>query len=428
MKTRQEATDLPRIKVLWVTNILLPDVASKIGIPSTPFGGWLSLTTRALAEHDNSVEVGVAMRSPTRRFRKIESGGVSYFVLPQRRLDRFDVYQDDVRRTLTDFSPDLLHVEGTEMRHAYRFLNTWPGPRLVSLQGVLNGIAPYELGTLPLAKWLFLGPFRLRPVALAMLIRHYVQFIPRLRVEKKSLLRTTHVVGRTVWDEAQARLLNPNLRYHHVGRPLRDEFSARSWSNRDHTEFRLFFGNGAVPLKGLHFVLRAVAALRDEFPKIRLVVAGENPFALRLLSLKRHLGYPAYIRRLVRKLRLGESLEFCGVIPAEEVSAQMADSEVFVLGSLIENESATLGEAMMLGVPAVVSYAGGVPSMATDEEEVLFYRPEDTAMLAQQIRRLFTTPSLRVRLSNAAKRRARMSYDANSSVSRLISVYRSILS
>ncbi|MCH8476275.1 MAG: glycosyltransferase, partial [Opitutales bacterium] len=45
-----------------------------------------------------------------------------------------------------------------------------------------------------------------------------------------------------------------------------------------------------------------------------------------------------------------------------------------LLPSLIENSPNTLAEAMMMGVPVVAAYAGGVPSMARDEEEVLLYR------------------------------------------------------
>lgn len=415
------------MRILWVTNIVLPEVAESIGLAPTPFGGWLSLTTRALADNYADIQVGVAMRSPTRRFTALNVGGIDYYALPQRHLDRFDVHQVDVDQVISQFSPDILHVEGTEMRHALRFLRTWRGPRVVSLQGVLNGIVPYELGLLPLARWLLVGPPRLWLVALALLTRHAFSFLPRLKVERRSIREATHVIGRTTWDEAHARALNSRLRYHRVGRALRAEFSETCWNSANHSSKTIFFGNGAVPLKGLHIVLRAVASLRTEFPGIRLVVAGESPYTLSALSLKRHLGYAAYIRFLVRRLRLDDCVDFCGVLSASEIGQQMSTAAAFVLGSLVENESATLGEAMMIGLPAVAAYSGGVPSMARDEDEVLFYRAEDPTMLAHQLRRLLSDPVLCARLSAASQVRARHNYDSSRNIESLVAVYESIL-
>lgn len=415
------------MRVLLVANIILPEIAHLIGINPTPFGGWLSLSTRALAESGANVSVGVAMRSPTKQFKKFHLNDIDFYVLPQRRIDRFDVHQSDVSQVINEFKPDILHVEGTEMRHALRFLNAWPGPRVISLQGILNGIAPYELGFLPLIKWLFAGPLQLRPMAAAMLVRHSIFFVPRLKVERQSLLKATDVIGRTIWDEAHARKLNSNIFYHQVGRTLREEFSQIRWDKNNHYRYSLFFGNGAVPLKGLHFVLKGIALLRREFPNVSLFVAGQNPYKVSLFSLKRYFGYSAYIRFLIKKLALENNVEFCGILSGKEICKRMSNCNAFVLGSLIENESATLGEAMMIGLPSVVTYAGGVPSMATDEKEVLFYRAEDTAMLAHQLRRVFTYPSLCEKLSEASRARAQRNYDGETNLRRLISVYNTVL-
>ena len=36
-------------RVLWIVNIVLPAVATELGLSKTPFGGWLTLMTDRLA-------------------------------------------------------------------------------------------------------------------------------------------------------------------------------------------------------------------------------------------------------------------------------------------------------------------------------------------------------------------------------------------
>jgi L-malate glycosyltransferase len=78
---------------------------------------------------------------------------------------------------------------------------------------------------------------------------------------------------------------------------------------------------------------------------------------------------------------------------------------------------------MMVGTPSVSSFTGGVPSMASDEVDVLMYRADDPAMLAMQIKRLFDDPALCGRLSTSARKRARRTHDPEANVQALVAAY-----
>ena len=133
------------------------------------------------------------------------------------------------------------------------------------------------------------------------------------------------------------------------------------------------------------------------------------------------------MKNLVRDLKLTENVVFTGVLGASEVARRMCSAHVFVLSSLIENSPNTLAEAMILGVPSVSSFAGGAQDMARDGEEALFFRAEDPAQLAFQIRRVFEDDDLALRLSKNARRRARVTHDPEKNLQRMLSVYRDIL-
>lgn len=412
-------------RILWTSNIDLPEVAGELGHKPTPFGGWLALMTSRLAQL-SGFQIGVAMRSESKQFRRIEKSGITYYALPQQR-DRFDVAQSDVDEVLADFAPDILHVEGAEMRHARRFLSTWEGPRLLSMQGVLNGYASYELGRLPI--FAMLNPLhpRLMLTALALLFQRQTQFMPRLASERLAMQTADHVMGRTLWDRAQAKALSPDATYHHCARILRDVFYKRTWKAEAAEPFSIFVGNGSSARKGAHIAVQALALLQRDFPQVTLHIAGQDPRILPRSAPKRHVGYPVYLLHLVRKLGLEGNVHFTGVLSAAEMAERMARSHVCLMASIIENSPNTLGEAMILGVPTVSAYAGGAPSMARDEVEALFYRPDDPAMMALQIRRIFEDRTLAARLSQAARARALETHDPEHNLQDLISAYHAIL-
>lgn len=412
-------------RILWTSNIDLPAAAPGLGLKATPFGGWLSLMTDQLARL-SGYEIAVAMRSESKTFQRVETGGITYYALPQQR-DRFDVAQADVDRVLADFKPDILHVEGAEMRHARRFLSTWTGPRLLSMQGVLNGIRPYQLGALPIARMLVPWPARHTLVAVALLTNYWRNFVPRLASERQAMGLTNNVMGRTLWDRAQAARMAPQARYFHCPRILRDVFYTTQWVERNGRPFSIFMGNASVPLKGAHVAVQALALLKRDYPDVTLSIAGEDPRKLPRTSLKRHVGYPVYLLDLISKLGVEDNVRFTGLLSAQQMADQMAGSHICLMASIIENSPNTLAEAMILGTPTVSAYAGGAPSMARDEMDALFYRPDDPAMLALQIRRLFEDPDLAARLSQSARARAQAAHAPAGPVKALVAAYETIM-
>jgi glycosyltransferase involved in cell wall biosynthesis len=263
--------------------------------------------------------------------------------------------------------------------------------------------------------------------ALALLAQRQRRFVPRLASERKAMRLANHIMGRTLWDMAQAKALVPDASYYHCPRILRDDFYARRWNPGAADSFSIFMGNGASPRKGAHIAVHALSFLAKDFPQAELFIAGEDPRSLPWRSAKRHVGYPVYLLHLIRKLGLEDRVHFTGVLSDHEMAERMKRSHVCLMASLIENSPNTLAEAMILGVPTISAYAGGAPSMARDEKEVLFYRADDPAMLALQVRRLFTDSVLAERLSRAARARALITHDPQRNLADLLAVYNTIL-
>jgi glycosyltransferase involved in cell wall biosynthesis len=418
-------TETP-ISVLWTSNIVLPAVAARLGVPETPFGGWLSVTTSRLARVEG-LRLGVAMRAPVKSFQHVRQDGIDYFAIPQAKGDSYDIRQADCDRVLAEFAPDILHVEGTEMAYTRRFLSSWYGRRLISLQGVINGHKKYQFGNLSAGDFLKPRHPQHMLVGLALLANNLFRFRPRLRGERETIAMADHILGRTIWDRAQANWLNPAAQYHHCPRILRDPFYEKTWSRAECEPYSIFVGNGASALKGVHFAVRALAQIHRKFPDAKLYIAGRNPWSLPRLSAQRLAGYSVYLMDLISDLGLRDHVIFTGQLDAESMAERMRQSHVAVLSSLIENSPNTLAEAMLMGVPAVPSYVGGVPSMARDGKEALFYRAGDPAMLAWQLQRIFEDDDLAETLSRAAQVRARATHDPETIIETMVDVYRVVI-
>lgn len=104
----------------------------------------------------------------------------------------------------------------------------------------------------------------------------------------------------------------------------------------------VLFMSRLVQKKGLDLLLSAIASLdRDD---IFLVIAGAGPAE-----------YERYVERLVRVHRLEQRTAFLGFVEGEEKEAAFADADLLALPSYDENFGLVVAEALMRGVPVLVS-------------------------------------------------------------------------
>ena len=112
-----------------------------------------------------------------------------------------------------------------------------------------------------------------------------------------------------------------------------------------------------------HHIVRAAALLRDEFPALRVVLAGA--------AASEYPDYPDTLARLAREMGLDGDVDMPGHVAPEEVLPQLTvfvnatyrDEEGFGLEGL----SGAMLEAGWVGVP-VVAVGGGAPAKACAKE------------------------------------------------------------
>ena len=150
----------------------------------------------------------------------------------------------------------------------------------------------------------------------------------------------------------------------------------------------------------------ALPIIHNHFPQAKIYVSGIDVTRSKdkYGFLKRD-GYGAYLKRLINKYQLGDSVVFLGALDAEGMKNQYLKANVFVCPSSIENSPNSLGEAQILGTPCVASYVGGVMDMMAGDERNM-YRFEEIEMLAYKICEVFSNgDSLKADIREKAQER-----------------------
>jgi glycosyltransferase involved in cell wall biosynthesis len=148
-----------------------------------------------------------------------------------------------------------------------------------------------------------------------------------------------------------------------------------------------------VPLKGLVFLVEALAKVRTEQPEAHLVVVGKRP-------------EDGPVAQAIERYGLEGAVEFVKGISDAELVDLVRSAQVACVPSLYEGFSLPAAEAMATGTPLLATTGGAIPEVAgKDGETCLAVPPGDSGALAAGLSRLLGDPELRVRLGHAGRAR-----------------------
>jgi glycosyltransferase involved in cell wall biosynthesis len=389
------------MRVLWITNTIFPLPSKALGLPVPVVGGWMyGLAGQLVA--CSEIKMAVASAYQGNDLQILDLDNIRYYLLPCRVSSSYQKHLEPLwQKVCTEFSPDVVHIHGTEYLHGLACMRACQNLNyVVSIQGLVSIYARYYYAGLTQGDIFKNVTFR-DVVRLDTIFHGKRTFDKRGVFEEEYIKRTKHVIGRTGWDFAHSKAINHEVTYHHCNEMLRDGFySAEKWDIRKKTDHSLFLSQAAYPIKGLHQALKAVALLIKDFPDIKVRIAGHSIINKNTLVNRLKIsGYGSYILKLVKRLGLVGRVEFTGPLSEGKMIAEYLNAHLFICPSSIENSPNSVGEAQILGVPTIASFVGGIPDMLSHRDTGLLYRFEEVEMLAENIRQVFTDDHLARRLS-----------------------------
>jgi glycosyltransferase involved in cell wall biosynthesis len=135
-----------------------------------------------------------------------------------------------------------------------------------------------------------------------------------------------------------------------------------------------------------------------EWPNAYLAFIGDGPSTLSLESLAAELGLSGRVKFLGERTDVGACLEM---------------SDVFVFPSLFEGLPLAPIEAMLKGLPCIVTRIEPVLELFADNETAIVVSPGSVEELANAMRRIYGDAALRHRLGSQGRSKAMENFDSS---------------
>ena len=419
------------MKILWVCNTLPSEISEQLFNKAVISGGWITGMAGELVKNGEA-ELVYAGGSPyCKDYITEKFDNLKYYIFPSgKSCGELSEY---FLSLLNNEKPDLVHIFGSEYIHAYSMICACEqygiiGRTIISIQGLVSVCAKHYCSGIPINE---LKRKTLRDyLRKGGILNGQKRFKKAGEYEIKAIEKAEHIIGRTDWDYICTKRLNRNVQYHFCNETLRNAFySPQKWNYGSCHKHTIFANYGGHIVKGFHFLLEAMPDILKVYPDTMLYVTGSNPLdANGFMAQQRQTNYVNYIGRLIKKYHLESRIVFTGLLSEEEMRKQYLNANVFVSASVIENSPNSVGEAMLLGTPVVVSDVGGVKNLLAHGTEGYVYQGNAPYMLAGYVMKIFELEDKAELISENAILHAEKIYNKENNYKQLMEIYNSVYS
>lgn len=172
-----------------------------------------------------------------------------------------------------------------------------------------------------------------------------------------------------------------------------------------------------TPEKGIHFLVRAMAELKEKIP-VKLLIIGGPYF-------QKDVDYMEGLKKEVADFELEDSVTFTGFLSDTRIVTSLLDI-VLVPSIIPEACPRTIIEAMAVGKPVIATSLGGSKELVTPETGILV-PPEDVSAIAEAVAGLATDRKRLRAMGKAARTRAVQLFSSDKNTALTEAVYTELL-
>lgn len=419
------------MKIAWLINIVMPEVADRLGLWKTSLGGWLIGQLNGIKETNNELHI-ISVSKDITELQKIKIDNVHYYLIPD---GKDTSLEKSLSNVLSEMEYDIFHIFGTESSASYVAAKISDSKRtVVSIQGLVSMCAKHVGDDIPeyYYRKTLLKRFGKKVLNVSIIEDDAIRLSKNGEREKQIIKGARHIIGRTTWDRACVYQINPDADYYVCREILRESFYTDKWSFDNCEKHTIFLSQSASPIKGLHRVMEALPLVIEHYPDTQVYIAGAplSDFSrrgkLKGKMVEYFCGYQGYIEKLVRENGLYGRLHFLNYLDENEMRKQYLKANVFVLSSSIENSPNSLGEAMILGVPCIASCVGGIQDMLHAPSEGFMFPADEPYMLAYYICKIFESKETAKSISEKARNHALLTHNIKENTKDLLEIYKII--
>lgn len=198
--------------------------------------------------------------------------------------------------------------------------------------------------------------------------------IRQLRLQDQIYDKVRYVFGRTDADRRWTKATMPSAHYFYCQEIMRDAFYQIEWKGYPEERTIIYTTIRDNSIKNVDIIYYTCLIL-EKYNKDFLFewrIAGVSSSDITPKIMKYRKVYP-------------RSIVLLGSLDSQSIQKEMANSDLFVYPSAIENSSNAVQEAMLVGIPIIATHAGGLSSVITDKQTGILVQEGDPYALAGAI-------------------------------------------
>lgn len=417
------------MRVLWFTNT--PSLSADYLNHRSVGGGWIGSLEAALSEIPN-IELGISFNVADSNIKTFRLNKTRYFPVcitaPKSKMEKLVfnwtkpiLNEKDIQPYLdviNTFKPDIINIFGTEGAFGLIISKT-KIPCVIHLQGNLiicnqkwySGLSSMNVLRYSRKSSLLKGSGTFH--------NYFISKKSAAR-ERKIFPQCKYFMGRTDWDRRISSVLSPKSKYLHCDEIMRPDFYSHEWVPPiNKTNYTIISTIRDNIYKGLETVLESIRILNNIGLKeqISWEIAG--------ISETDELVY--LIERKYQTKFREHGIQLLGPLQEKELITKMLQANVFIHPSHIDNSPNSVCEAMLMGMPVIATFAGGIPSLITNKRNGLLVQDGDPYSLAGAIIEMKENYNRSISFGKEARREALVRHDKNKIVNDLVNIYQTIL-
>jgi|WetSurMetagenome_2_1015567.scaffolds.fasta_scaffold01023_11 glycosyltransferase involved in cell wall biosynthesis len=417
------------MRVLWFTNT--PSLGAEFLNSKEIGGGWIESLEAELAKVPY-IKLAISFKLGNSDIKQFSVGNTSYYpIYIKPRKNRFtekilrwshnvenenniQPYLDIIRK----FKPDLIHIFGSESAFGLIISKTTV-PCMIYLQGNLTVINLKWFSGLTAVdilkysnKWTLLKGYGL----------YHNYFLNKKAAEREiSIFKSCkYFIGRTDWDRRISSILSPGSKYFHSDEIMRPSFYLQQWRPKSNqTDFVLISTVRNNIFKGLETIYECKKILNQNF--------SEYNIGWKIAGITEEDEIANLIERKFRDKFNDVKIHLLGHLQENELLDELLNADLFVHPSHIDNSPNSVCEAMLIGMPVIATFAGGIPSIIDNKEEGLLVQDGDHYALAGAIIELIKDRNYAVSLGTKARKKAFIRHNPDRILKDILNIYNSVV-
>lgn len=225
---------------------------------------------------------------------------------------------------------------------------------------------------------------------------------------KEELMKKYFVEGdkiRVIYNGVDTKRFNPDVK----GESIRKFYRIGS------SPTVLYLGRLA-PYKGVQFLIETIPKVLKELPDAKFLIGGAMRYDI------------ADLGRMIKKLKIKDSVAFTGYVPNGDVPKLYACCDIFCYPSLWEGFGLTPAEAQACGKPVVAFNTCAIPEVVKNGRTGLLVEPRNVDALAKALVSLLINEERRFNMSLEARKRVLQLFSWDKAAEQTLQIYREVLS